>query len=87
MICSTYLTYLITYQYGIVCDVEHDRDGRVRKANVRYQNANESCPRETARSVRSLVVIHRVDELYISRELFALDGNFCYTFFTTLKLF
>ena len=57
------------YQYGIVVDVELSRDGEVRKASVKYKNANERVFRETRRAARTLVVIHHVDELDIVTEL------------------
>uniref|UniRef100_A0A7M6DNH4 DUF5641 domain-containing protein n=2 Tax=Clytia hemisphaerica TaxID=252671 RepID=A0A7M6DNH4_9CNID len=50
------------YQFGMVESVEIDRDEKVRKVKVRYQNASENTHRFTFRSVRNLVVIHRVDE-------------------------
>ena len=52
-----------TYMYGMVVKLEYSRDNIARKARVKYQNANENVPRETYRSIRSLVVIHKVDEL------------------------
>ena len=60
---------LSEYQYGIVVDVELSRDGEVRKASVKYKNANERVFRETRRAARTLVVIHHVDELDIVTEL------------------
>ena len=44
-------------------------DGKIRKVILRYQNSNENVDRETYRSVRELVVIHRIDELDILQEL------------------
>lgn len=58
-----------TYQYGMVNEVEHGRDGRIRRVKVRYHNASENCTRETTRSSRSLIVIHRVDEIDWCKEL------------------
>ena len=58
-----------TYQYGMVNEVHRDRDGLVRKVQVKYRNHNESVDRFTWRSVRQLVVIHPVDELSIINEL------------------
>ena len=57
------------YQYGIVKSVIVGDDGLIRKASVRYRNHNESIDRETYRSVRTLVVIHKVNELDILQEL------------------
>ena len=42
---------------------------KVRKASVKYKNANEKMFRETRRAARTLVVIHHVDELDIVTEL------------------
>ena len=57
------------YQYGIVNSVVVSNDGLVRKARVRYRNHNESNDRETCRSVRTLVVIHKINELDLLQEL------------------
>ena len=57
-------------QFGIIESVEYGRDGKVRKVQVRYQSASESTPRFTFRSVRNLVVIHRVDETSIMKDLY-----------------
>jgi len=59
-----------SYQFGIVNSVERGRDGKVRKAKVRYRNHNENVYRETNRSVRKLVVLHHVDELSIMQEIY-----------------
>ena len=58
------------YQFGIFESIEVGRDDKVRKVRVRYQNASESVHRFTKRSVRSLVVIHRVDETSVMMDLF-----------------
>ena len=57
------------YQYGMIDSVECGRDGKIRKVRVRYRNHNENVDRITFRSVRSLVVIHSVDEINIMQEL------------------
>ena len=57
------------YQYGIVDSVQRSRDGKFRKAVVRYRNHNEQVDRTTFRAARSLVVIHGVDETNIMQEL------------------
>ena len=57
------------YQYGMIDSVFVDKDGVVRKANVKYRNANEKTDRQTFRSVRELIVIHGVDEINIIQEL------------------
>ena len=58
-----------TYQYGMVEHVEVGRDQKVRTATVKYRNHNEEFDRETRRSIRQLIVIHRIDELDIIHEL------------------
>ena len=58
-----------SYQYGMVKYVQNGKDGKIRKAILKYRNTNENVDRETYRSVRELVVIHRVDELDILQEL------------------
>lgn len=60
------------YQYGMVSKLLETRDGLVRKVEITYQNSSEVTKRVTTRGVRELVVIHPVDELGISRELFDL---------------
>ena len=57
------------YQYGIVQGVNYSSDNVIRSVVVRYRNASESVDRTTTRSVRTIVVIHRVDELNIMQEL------------------
>ena len=57
------------YKYGIVEEVHRSDDGRIRSVTIRYRNSNEEVNRTTIRAVRSLVVIHRVDELNIMEEL------------------
>ena len=59
-----------TYQYGMVKSIIRDRDGKIRKVVVEYQNASERVKRQTTRSVRTLVLIHAIDELDFSKELF-----------------
>ena len=57
------------YQYGIVQGVKESSDQKTRTVVIRYRNADEDDDRETTRSARSVVVIHRVDELNIMEEL------------------
>ena len=57
------------YQFGIVQVVKRSSDGIVRTVTVRYRNSGESVDRLTSRSARSIVVIHRIDELNIMEEL------------------
>ena len=58
-----------TYQYGIVKSAIPGHDGMIRKVTIRYRNHNENVDRETYRSVRQLVIIHRIDELDLIQEL------------------
>ena len=60
------------YQYGMVKMVMYSKDGKIRKVEVEYQNPTEDFKRSTVRGVRDLVVVHPVDELGLSRELFDL---------------
>ena len=62
-----------TYQFGMIKNVDRSRDGKIRKATVQYQNANENVKRETNRSVRSLVLIRSVDEVDLSARLHELN--------------
>ena len=57
------------YQFGMVESIEVGRDGKIRRAKLKYRNHNESVSRETYRAVRSLVIIHHVDELNMMEEL------------------
>ena len=57
------------YKYGIVKTVEFSKDGLIRRALIQYRNENENVFRETFRSVRSIVVIHHVDEINLLKEL------------------
>ena len=57
------------YQYGAVEKVHVSADGRIRSVTIRYQNYSEGVKRSTTRAVRSLIVIHRIDELNIMEEL------------------
>ena len=58
------------YQFGLVESVEIGRDEKVRTVKVRYVNATENTPRFTFRSVRNLIVIHRIDETSVMKELY-----------------
>ena len=64
-----------TYQYGMVSEVRPGSDGVVRKVVVKYRNATENVDRTTNRSVRTLVVIHRVDETNIPQELYEMSRS------------
>ena len=54
---------------GIAEDVKYSSDNVIRSVVLRYRNALESIDRTTTRSVRTIVVIHRLDELNIMEEL------------------
>ena len=62
------------YQYGIIRSVVHSRDGRIRKVEVEYVNPSENARRSTTRHARDLVVIHPVEELGLSKELYDLHA-------------
>ena len=61
--------YSKQYQYGKIQAIEPSRDGKVRTVNVRYRNPSEKKERETRRAVRELIIIHRIDEIFIFQEL------------------
>ena len=58
------------YHYGMVVGVEESEDRVVRKVEVKYRNFEESSNRITRRSVSRLVLIRRVDEVDIWKEMF-----------------
>lgn len=58
-----------SYTYGIVKNLEFGRDGKPRKATIRYRNENEKVWRETNRAVRSLVIIHHIDDWDVMKDL------------------
>ena len=60
------------FQYGIVTRTVESRDGIVRTVEVEYQNPNEKTKRSTVRCPRDLVVVHPIDEIGISKELYEL---------------
>ena len=59
------------YQYGMIQSIKESSDRATRTVVIRYRNAEEDdkLERTTTRSVRSIVVIHRIDELNIMEEL------------------
>ena len=57
------------YKYGIIEECHPGTDGKIRSATVRYRNSSEAVNRTTKRAVRSLVIIHRVDEIDLMEEL------------------
>jgi hypothetical protein len=65
----------LQYRYGIVATTYESRDGLTRTVDVEYQNAGENIKRRTRRGIRELVVIHSVDEIGISRELYELANG------------
>jgi len=64
-----------TYTYGMIADLEYGDDKLPRKARVRYRNSSEDVFRETYRSVRSLVIIHQVNDSDIMTELATMAKN------------
>ena len=58
------------YQYGIIKTVQLSKDGRIRKLDVEYVNHMEGTRRTTTRHARDLIVVHPVDELGLSKELY-----------------
>ena len=73
--------YKGAYKYAMVDDVIHGRDGAIRSVVLKYRNANEGVSRTTHRAVRSLTVIHRIDEIDLMEELgkaaVYVDGYYC----------
>ena len=57
------------YRYGIVDSIEIGRDGKIRGAYVRYRNHDSNNNQVTYRAVRSLIIIHSVDEVNVMQEL------------------
>ena len=58
-----------TYQYGIIDSLIRSKDNIVRSVNVRYRNHTENIDRITKRAVRSLVLIHHIDDIDVTKEL------------------
>ena len=57
------------YRYGMVESVEIGRDNKIRGAYVRYRSHDSNTNQITYRAVRSLVIIHSVDEINVMQEL------------------
>ena len=57
------------YKLGMIKNIHAGPDGRIRAVDVRYRNSNEGHDQVTHRAVRSLVIIHRVDEVDLMEEL------------------
>ena len=62
----------LQYQFRIVVTTMESKDGLIRSVEVEYQNPGEDTRRKTKRGVRELIVIHPVNELGISKELYDL---------------
>ena len=77
-------SYSGEYKFGIIDDVRTSEDGNIRSVTVKYRNAQEEIMRTTHRAVRSLVIIHRVDEIDIMEELgraaAVANGHYCMEF-------
>ena len=58
-----------SYTYGMIKSLDFSRDGIARKATIRYKNQNEQKFRETKRAIRSLVIIHNVNNSDVMKEL------------------
>ena len=63
-----------TYQFGRVQKVYTGRDRKIREVDVEYVNNNEKVKRVTHRAVRSLVLIHGIDEVDITTQLHGLKN-------------
>ena len=61
------------YQYGMVSRLHLGEDGLVRSVDLDYVNHDEGKRRSTNRTVRKIVVIHTIEEIGISQELFELS--------------
>ena len=60
---------VITYQYGMIHQLERSKDDLIQKAIVKYCNHNESVDIFTTRAMHELVLIHPIDELHLIEEL------------------
>ena len=58
-----------TYQYGIIDSLIRSKDNIVRSVNVRYRNHTENIDRITKRAVRSLVLIHHIYDIDVTKEV------------------
>ena len=58
-----------TYQYGMIHQLERNKDDLIRKVAVKYRNHNGSVDGFTTRAVRELVLIHPIDKLHLMEEL------------------
>ena len=64
-----------TYQFGQVQNVVIGRDGKSCEVDIEYVNNNEHVKRKTHRSVRSLVLVHGIDEIDITTQLYRLKNQ------------
>ena len=62
-------SYSGEYKFGIIDGVNVSKDGKIRSVVVKYRNAQEEIMRTTHRAVRTLVIIHRIDEVDVMEEL------------------
>ena len=62
-----------TYKFGIVCSTSPGPDGQIREVKVKYRNADSNVDKTTDRAVRSLIVIHKVDEINIMQDLYEME--------------
>ena len=58
-----------TYQYGMILNLEKPCDGIVRRVVIKYKNHNENVFRYTKRSVRTIIVINRCNEISFMDEI------------------
>ena len=61
-----------TYQFGRIQSVNNGRDGKIREVDVEYVNNSEKSKRVTHRAVRSLILVHGIDEIDITTQLYGL---------------
>ena len=56
------------WKIGKVVDLHVSKDGQVTQVNLKYRNSTEKVFRTVTRSVRSLAVLHREDDVFILDE-------------------
>ena len=64
-----------TYSYGMISSVQPGDDNKVRRVHVKYRNDGEKTFRETARSVRDLVLIHSVNDCDLMKDMYEMSKN------------
>ena len=62
-------SFVGVYKYGIIENVHYSGDNHIRSVVIKFRNANETIERKTVRAVRTLIIIHKIDELSIMEEL------------------